>query len=622
MTVAEATVPDGAGGQGPEAKAGPAPPPPPPATPLALKAAGNAALASGDPAAALAHYDAALAALYASQGDTPSSPSSSPPLAAVLLANKSAAALAGGDAAAAHTAARSATAAAPAWSKAWLRLVRACAAAGDVAGAAAAARAGLAAAADAARAARARGAAANAATAAEASAALRSAMDAAAIAAAARGDYGGFDGAVLEVRPAAEGEEWLGLPAPAVAGEEEEEDGGGGGGGPARPALLPPPPGPAPEPATKTTLAPRSFRSIHAALAAAADGDTILLLPGTHNGLGASVEVTKRVLICGGGLAVGGRAPPHPTRSATLDARGNVPALRLGRACVVAGLVIEASGFREGVRVEPAGGRVADGGDSGRALPPTPAPLLADCVIRASGDDGVAVLAPPPGRARRPDAAAPADRPWVPTFLRCTVGPARRAGVRVRGAGAGAGVRLVGCTVTDCKGPGLVVQGGGCACLSGGTRVEACGAEGVVVTGAGALLDAQDTAVARCAGPALDVSAGGAAHIGAGVLLDSPDGGGLWAWGAGTTVEVAGGPSTRVSSVSTFALLVDGGAAVAFGPGGAAIAGGVGGDGLASHVTATHPAAVVHTPPPPDRAYVGPPPPAGCFVHTPDPLLA
>ena len=115
----------------------------------------------------------------------------------------------------ATTDARAATRLAPSWLRPWLRLVRALDRGGDVAGAAAAGRAGT---------------AATRATP-TARAALRDAVDAAAAAGAARGNYGGFDGDVLVVRPAAAGEEWLGGAAPQEEGEEDDDDGDG------RPAL-------------------------------------------------------------------------------------------------------------------------------------------------------------------------------------------------------------------------------------------------------------------------------------------------------------------------------------------------------------------------------------------------
>ena len=563
---------------------------PAPQTTLALKAAGNAALAAGDHAAARAAYEAALAGLSGAQEDTstPATPYT-PSLAAVLQANRSAAAAAGGDVGAALASARAATAAAPGWPKAWLRLVRAAGAAGEVRTAAAAARAGMAAAARA----RAAGGEAGAAAAA-AAAALRGAMDGLALAAAARGDFSGFDGAVLEVRPAGVGEEWLGLPAPPVPGEEEEEGGGGGGGAPR--ALL----GPSPS-ASSCSSPRRSFRSLAAAVAAAADGDIIALLPGTHNGMGSSITVAKRVLITGGGLISGGA----PARSANLDARANAPALRLRGACVLHGLAVEATGFREAIRLEPAGAGVAEGGRAGGVGGEAAAPLLVACAFRSAGDEAVAALAPPPMRT--------AGRRWTATLQACTIGPAKRAGLHVRG---GAGVVLDRCVVERTGGPGVAVRQGGAVRLRGGCALRGCGGEGVVVSGARSEAWLAHTQVSACGGPCVDASGGAAVAVGPGVQLESGEegGGGAWAWGSGTALSVTG-PGTRVSAASTYALLSDGGAEVTVGDGGAIVQGGLRG------AVAVEEGGLV-CPPPPGR-WVGPPPATGCFVWSgPDPLLA
>ena len=554
---------------------------PTPTSSHAQKAAGNAALASGDARAALAHYDAALAGLDADEGG----PSSNPPLAAILQANRCAAALAAGDARTALAAARSATALAPAWPKAWVRLVRAAGACGKTASAAAAAREGAAVAARA----RAAGAAAPG-EAAEAASALRSLMDATAVAAAAAGDYAGFDGRVLEVRPAAAGEEWLGLPAPAVAGEEGE---GGLAALPSTAAATA-----AAAASTPRPPASSSFRSLHAAVAAAADGDTILLLPGTHNTLSSSVVVDKRVLISGGGLGGGG----PPARAATLDARANAPALRLRGPCVLHGLVVEGTGFRETVRLEPEGHGVAEGGRAWAAGGPRAAPLLVECTITSAGDECVSVLAPP-----RPPSPSTATARWSPTFLRCTFGPAKRSGVSVRG---GVHVTLGGCVVERAGGAGVVVARGAAASLGYACTVRQCGGEGVVVMGKGSRLTLTHSTIAECGGPCVDVSCGAGADVRASALVGGEGGGGLWAWGDGSVATA--GASTVISAAATYAALCDGGAGVDLREG-CVVDGGVCGRVEAG--------TGARAPGPPPQRWVGPPPATGCFVWTADPLL-
>eukprot|EP00884_Botryococcus_braunii_P001166 jgi/Botrbrau1/1104/Bobra.0162s0005.1 len=85
-----------------------------------------------------------------------------------------------------------------------------------------------------------------------------------------------------------------------------------------------------------------SFRSVRDAVAAAQDGDRVFLQPGIHNGLGETITVTKRILIIGGGT-------PADTK---LDHRANSPAFRIERACVIKGIDIDMTGFREAVLVK------------------------------------------------------------------------------------------------------------------------------------------------------------------------------------------------------------------------------------------------------------------------------
>ena len=268
------------------------------------------------------------------------------------------------------------------------------------------------------------------------------------------------------MRPAGAGEEWLGLPAPPVEGEEEEEKNVEG-----MLALLQSTAAPPPHPPPPSSS---SFRSLHAAVAAALDGDIIRLLPGTHNALSTSVVVAKRVLITGGGggpALGGGTLTPPPLRAATLDGRANAPALRLRGACVLHGLAVEGTGFRETVRLEPAGHGVAEGG-RGWAAPPGGAPILIDCTISSAGDEAVAALGPPLPRSPRAGDAAR----WAPTLLRCTIGPAKRGGLSARG---GVRVRLEGCAVKGSGGVGVLAQGGAAVEVAGpGAAIRRCGGGG------------------------------------------------------------------------------------------------------------------------------------------------
>jgi hypothetical protein len=155
--------------------------------------------------------------------------------------------------------------------------------------------------------------------------------DTIALRAAERGDLAvGFSGRELLVRPADPSEAWLGLPAPPGNNDMAPPTpglltaptaGGGawvGGCGPGAPSaqLL-------------------SFRSLEDALEAAADGDVITLMPGTHNvRCGGGLALARRVLIRGsqgrtwdtsGGVTGGGQL------AAVVDYRGNSPLFRISR---------------------------------------------------------------------------------------------------------------------------------------------------------------------------------------------------------------------------------------------------------------------------------------------------
>ena len=88
-------------------------------------------------------------------------------------------------------------------------------------------------------------------------------------------------------------------------------------------------------------------RALRDALERAEDGDRVVLLRGVHNGCGDSVTVTKRVLITGEGAL----------RDAVVDARNNSPIFRLRRACWIANVDFDFTGFSEVLRVERQGAR-------------------------------------------------------------------------------------------------------------------------------------------------------------------------------------------------------------------------------------------------------------------------
>jgi len=315
-----------------------------------------------------------------------------------------------------------------------------------------------------------------------------------------------------------------------------------------------------PSPPHLTTSAPRrtSFRSLHAALAAARDGDTVLLLPGTHNGLGRSARVTRRV-----------RLSAHPR--AVLDFRGNAPALRLERACAVDGVRVDATGFREGVRV-----------DGGSSL----AVHISGCRVSASADDALFVCGGAAASVRGCELKGGRHGVHVVGRARATLAACSLTGEA--GAGAAA-VQHTTLRLADCE-------------------IAGCGEEGVRAAGAArARLDRTD--VARCGGPAVDASGASAVTLGPGTTL-AGCAGGVWAWDAATAALAAG---VSVAADSTYALLTHDDARMTMAAG-AAVEGGVRGEAASAAVASP---GVAHRVP---AHHVGPPAEAGPFEWAPDPL--
>ncbi|KAJ9529757.1 hypothetical protein QJQ45_014539, partial [Haematococcus lacustris] len=209
------------------------------------------------------------------------------------------------------------------------------------------------------------------------------------------GSTQGYPGAVLKVRPPAQGSEWLCRPAEPDPALDDPvfygtSDSGASFGAMPRlptagvPLLLPhseQPPGkdqaadvtspPSLQQRTALMLSrhrPRGYRCLTDAVKAASDGDVIEMLPGTHpsgsDSLDGGVVIDKRLLIRGA-----------PDKTVCLDHRANHPVLRLQRGALITGLSIEMSGFREAVRCEG----------------PCSYPTVDHCSISCSGSDAVHV---------------------------------------------------------------------------------------------------------------------------------------------------------------------------------------------------------------------------------------
>ena len=251
--------------------------------------------------------------------------------------------------------------------------------------------------------------------------------------------------------------------------------------------------------------APIHARSLREAIEKARDGDRVVLLRGVHNGCGDSVTVTKRVLITGEGAL----------RDAVVDARNNSPIFRLRRACWIANVDFDFTGFSEALRVES--------GEGERARHPNP--LIERCGVKCSGSDAVVVAA----EAR-------------PTFRDCAF-EAKKTGARACGSAA---IELVDCKFSGCERQGLRCTENAQAVARSCVFAEN-GHEGVVATGSSSV-DLRDCVLRDNGGPGLDVS--GCARASLARCAVAGNVGGVFAWDDGEVemarADVRGGKSHAV----------------------------------------------------------------------------
>jgi tetratricopeptide (TPR) repeat protein len=224
-----------------------------------------------------------------------------------------------------------------------------------------------------------------------------------------------------------------------------------------------------------------SFRCIGEAVAAAKDGDRIVLLRGTHNGLGETVCIRKRILIEGDG-SLG---------ETVIDQRANVPTFKIERGgVVIRNLDIDHTGFREALLVD---------GDKDVQ------PLIEQCDIKCSGDDGVHVG----GEARL-------------VMRRCKV-KAKKAGIKCFDA---SNVTVDRCIVEECGGIGLSIMDGS-KLVAQRTAVRKCEEDGVVVMGKGNCT-MMECLVSGNKGAGVDCSDEGYAMLGRCDINRNV--GGCWSW--------------------------------------------------------------------------------------------
>ena len=317
----------------------------------------------------------------------------------------------------------------------------------------------------------------------DAATAFATRLDRLAMRAAREGSLAGFYGRLIYVRSAGE-EAWLCREAPANPAWDDDERGDDVAsrvrarrGEVERFQSVPSEP--------VRAAAPAHARSLREALDKAEDGDRILLLRGTHNGCGDSVTVTKRVLITGEGAL----------RDAVVDARNNSPIFRLRRACWIANVDFDFTGFSEALRVESGDGAAA------RA----PDPLVERCGIKCSGSDGVVVAA---------EAA--------PTFRDCSF-EAKKTGLRACGA---ARVELVDCKFAGCERQGLRCTESAAATATHCVFAEN-GHEGLVAAGS-SVVECRDCVLRDNGGPGADVS--GVARLALARCAVEKNVGGVFAW--------------------------------------------------------------------------------------------
>jgi hypothetical protein len=203
-----------------------------------------------------------------------------------------------------------------------------------------------------------------------------------------------------------------------------------------------------------------SYRCVQDAMAAAHDGDRIIVERGHHNVAGTTIEVNKRVLIrCG--------SSPLPCHEmcailahvvcficlrgegslgeATMEQRSNCPLMRVTAPAVIQNLSLELCGFTECLLFE---------GDARSAA------LLEDCVVTATGDHGIVVAGTAAPKLRRVEVTAKKAGlltldAATPTLLLCTLKECGSQGVRACDA---SHPQLQGCTVTANKAEGLVAM--------------------------------------------------------------------------------------------------------------------------------------------------------------------
>lgn len=241
-----------------------------------------------------------------------------------------------------------------------------------------------------------------------------------------------------------------------------------------------------------------SFRCIKEAYEASKDGDKIVLLKGTHNGMGETICIKKRVLIEGEGQL----------GETVIDQRANSPTFKIERGGVILrNLEIDHTGFREAILI--------DGNDHVN-------PLIERCEIKCSGDDCVHAG----GKSK-------------PIIRYCRL-KAKKCGIRAFDSSK---VTLDRCIIEDCGAQGIEIMDesrmAGQRCL-----IQKCAEDGIVVM-SDAKCSLIESRVVDNEGPAIDCSGNAFAALSRCEMLNNT--GGCWSWDSSSILangcRLAGGTS-------------------------------------------------------------------------------
>lgn len=246
-----------------------------------------------------------------------------------------------------------------------------------------------------------------------------------------------------------------------------------------------------------------SFRCVKEAYDAAKDGDKIVLLKGTHNGLGETVSIKKRILIEGEGYL----------GETVIDQRANVPTFKIERGgVVIRNIDLDQTGFREAILI--------DGDEHVN-------PLIENCDLKCSGDDCIHIG----GRSK-------------PIVRLCKVN-AKKTGIKSFDT---SHPTLHGCFIEKCGAQGIEIMDNS-VMMATRCSISSCEEDGVVVMGCatGTLVQCK---INDNKGPGVDCSDNAVVTLRNCDIHDNV--GGCWAWDSSEVhaerCKLSGGPAHVILS--------------------------------------------------------------------------